>query len=100
MLALHVDKLLHGEALVVRQVDEEGLGDDLQVLFDPVLKFQEVTIDLYIKECQVGKSTLSTLYGLGRLCEQTDASFRFYMGSVVVCLGVVGAHFARFETTS
>lgn len=35
MLALHVDKFLYGEALIVRQIDEEGLRNDLQVLFDP-----------------------------------------------------------------
>lgn len=34
VLALHVDELLHRETLVIRQVDEEGLGHDLQVLLD------------------------------------------------------------------
>ena len=40
MLALHVDEFLHREALVVRQIDEERLGDDLEVLFDSVSRFQ------------------------------------------------------------
>lgn len=40
MLALHVDELLHGEALVIREIHEEGLGDDFEVLFDPVLVLQ------------------------------------------------------------
>lgn len=34
VLALHVDKLLHGKALVVREVDEQRLRHDLEVLFD------------------------------------------------------------------
>ena len=34
VLSLHVNKLLDREALVVRQIDKKGLGDDLQVLFD------------------------------------------------------------------
>ena len=34
MLSLHVDKLLHGKALVVREVDEQRLRHNLEVLFD------------------------------------------------------------------
>lgn len=34
VLALHVNELLHRETLVVWQVDEKGLGHDLQVLFN------------------------------------------------------------------
>lgn len=34
VLALHVDKLLYGKALVIREVDEQRLRHDLEVLFD------------------------------------------------------------------
>lgn len=62
MLALHVDEFLHREALVVRQIDEERLGDDLEVLFDSVSRFQgreETSLEL---RSRISKKQKKTMY--------------------------------------
>lgn len=58
VLALHVDELLHRETLVVRQVDEKGLGHDLQVLLDSESK---CPVELMIKHTQNTKKETTGL---------------------------------------
>lgn len=62
VLALHVDKLLYGKALVIREVDEQRLRHDLEVLFDSGKKKTKLSQHETRDSCQL----LAPMYGHGR----------------------------------